>query len=108
MTAARQSTMRARSGRSLRGWTRARPGVLLALAELVVDEGAQRRHGGLLVVTFRLDLDFAAQSGGQHHHAHDALGVDAAAVAAQEDLAAEVPGELAELGRCAGVQAELV
>ena len=27
--------------------------------------------------------------GGQHHHAHDALGIDAPAVAAQEDLAAE-------------------
>ena len=30
-----------------------------------------------------LDLDLAAHAGGQHHHAHDALGIDAPAAAAE-------------------------
>src|SRR4051812_49867630 len=81
---------------------------LLAFAELVVDESDDRRHRLRLVLAFGLDLDLAAETRRQHHHAHDALGIDAAAVPGKEDLAAEAAGQLGELGRRARMQPELV
>ena len=62
---------------------------LLPFAELVVDQRNQGIQGGLLVIAFGLDLDLAAQACGQHHHAHDALGVDATAIARKVHLALE-------------------
>src|SRR6185369_11212780 len=55
-----------------------------------------------------LDHDGGALAGGQHHHAHDALGVHAPAVARQPDLARELARGLGELGRGPRVQAQLV
>jgi hypothetical protein len=52
-------------------------------------------------------LDHGAHAGGQHHHAHDALGVDAA-VARLMNIAGKTAGQLGELGRRAGVQAQLI
>lgn len=81
---------------------------LLAFAELVVHERGDRVVRRLLVGTVALELDLRADARGQHHHAHDALGVHAPAVAADEDLAAERAGQLGQLGRSAGVQPELI
>src|SRR5450432_2664361 len=81
---------------------------LLPFAELVVDECHKRIHRLTLVFALGLDLDLGADPRGQHHHAHDALGIDAPAVAAEENLAAKASRELGELGRRARVQAELV
>ena len=55
-----------------------------------------------------LERHLRALAGGEHHHAHDALGVDAAAVARHRDVALVLRRELRELGRRARVQAELV
>src|SRR5687767_8568678 len=82
--------------------------ILLTFAELVLDQCAQGVHRCLLVLTVGLDFDLAAGTGGQHHHAHDALGVDAAAVAAHVNVALKTARQLGQLGRCAGVQAELI
>ena len=64
--------------------------------------------GDPLVLALGLDLDLGADACGQHHHAHDALGIDAAPVAAQVHLAAETAGQLGQLGRGAGVQTQLI
>ena len=50
----------------------------------------------------------AADAGGQHHHAHDALGIDAAVAAREPDLAGIAARELGELGRGARMQAQLI
>src|SRR4051812_46003032 len=81
---------------------------LLAFAELVVDESDDGGHRLRLVLALRLDLDLGAQACRQHHHAHDALGIDATTVPREEDLAAKAAGQLGELGRRARMQAELV
>jgi hypothetical protein len=81
---------------------------LLAFAELVVDERSDGVGRLLLVLAFGLEFDFGAEAGGQHHDAHDALGVDAAAVAGHEHLALEAAGQFRELGRRAGVKAQLI
>src|SRR5690606_39706705 len=82
-------------------WTlkvmRGRPGSF-AFAELVVDEGQQGRHRLLLALAAGLQRDFRAQAGGQHHHAHDALGVDAPLAAADPHLAGKAAAQLGELG----------
>ena len=44
----------------------------------------------------------------QHHHPHDALGIDAPAVALDPDVAAVLAGHLRQLGRGARMQAQLV
>src|SRR5688500_6278892 len=81
--------------------------ISLPFAELVGDErldGVERRR---LVLALGLELDARAQARGEHHHAHDALGVHAPGVARDEELRLEAPGELGELGRGARVQPEL-
>jgi hypothetical protein len=53
-------------------------------------------------------VTLGADAGGQHHHAHDALGIDAAFAAADPDFAGEAAGQLGQLGRGARVQAQLI
>src|SRR5664279_6170639 len=82
--------------------------LLLALAELVGDElqhGLQSLFGAL---AFRIDDYGRPLAGGQHHHTHDALGIDAAAAPLHPDLAGKGAGKLCQLGRSAGMQPELV
>jgi hypothetical protein len=81
---------------------------LLPLAELVVDQRNNPIHRRLLVAALGFDLDFAAHARGQHHHAHDAFGVNSPAVAAHEDLALKAAGQLGELGRSPRMQAQLI
>ena len=64
-------------------------------SEVVVETNGER---GIRVFAFGVDGDRAAFAGGQHHHAHDALGVDAAVVAAEVDVAGIATGQLGELG----------
>ncbi len=52
--------------------------------------------------------DRRADAGGEHHHAHDALGIDLAATMDQECIALIALQQLHELGRCARMQAKLV
>ena len=63
-------------------------------------------HGLRLVGAIGLDLYVAAHAGRQHHHTHDALGIDAPAVAGHMHIAREATGQLGQLGRRAGVQAQ--
>ena len=67
----------------------ARSAALLPFAELGVDQVAQGRHRLLLIRTFGLDLDLRPEASRQHHHAHDALGVDPATRTRQVNFAAE-------------------
>ena len=58
----------------VRGW--------VALVKLAVgDEGEKRGQGRVRVLAVGVDGHDRALARGQHHHAHDALGVDAASVA---------------------------
>src|SRR5476649_2552486 len=50
---------------------------LLALTEFVVDQRGQRDDAGAFVGAVGFQRDLGALAGGQHHHAHDGLGVDA-------------------------------
>src|SRR5690606_39957216 len=83
-------------------------GMSLPLAEAVGDQLLDRLQGFVFLLALGVDGDRAALGCGQHHHAHDALGVDAAAVALEPDLARKSAGELGELGRGACMQPELV
>jgi hypothetical protein len=62
-------------------------GLLLAFAELVVDQCQQGCVGFLLFGPLAFDLDAGAEAGCQHHDAHDALGIDAPVIAAEVHLA---------------------
>src|SRR5215831_17759988 len=53
--------------------------LLLGLAELGGEEGDHGRERGFLVRAVGLHLDGRAEARGQHHDAHDALGVHAPA-----------------------------
>ena len=75
---------------------------------LVVHQRQQGVHGFLLLRTAGFQLDGGTQPGGQHHDAHDALGVDAALAAAHPDVAGKAACQLGELGRGPGVQAQLI
>src|SRR5690606_31577817 len=81
---------------------------LFAFAELVADQRDQRAQRRIGILADGVDLDAAALSGGQHHYSHDALGVDAPAVARQPDVRLESAGGLGQFGRGARVQAQLV
>ena len=59
-------------------------------------------------VAIGLDGHFRTFAGRQHHHAHDAFGVDAARALAHPDLAFVLAGKLGQLGGCPGVQAQFV
>src|SRR5512134_1853813 len=60
-----------------------------ALPELFHDQLHDRLHRLLLVRAAGLDGHLRALGRGQHHHAHDAFRIDAAAVARQPYLALE-------------------
>src|SRR3569832_299422 len=89
--------------RSARTW-----GPSFALAELVDDQGGDRLEGFLLAFAVRLYDDFAAQARRQHHLAHDALRIHAPVAPAHPDIARITGGELRELRRGAGMQAQLI
>src|ERR1700680_2435707 len=79
-----------------------------ALVELVDEQLLDRRERGFLVGALGLQLDRRAQARGEHHHAHDALGVHAPALALDPDAALEPGRRLGELRRGPRVQPELV
>src|SRR5262245_1535101 len=80
----------------------------LSFAELVGEELLDRVQRRGLVLAVGLELDGGPDPRGQHHHAHDALGVHAPALARDEELRLEARRELRELGRRARVQSQLV
>src|SRR3569623_2060327 len=80
----------------------------LPFAEPVADQREQRVHRFLLALAVGLDRDLGAYTGGQHHDAHDALGIDAARAATEPDVAREAARQLGELGRGARMQAQLI
>src|SRR5437868_5874463 len=71
--------------------------VSFALPEPVRDQRQNRFHSVLLVLAIGFHRDFAAKAGSQHHHPHDALGVDAALAAAHPHVAGVAAGQLGEL-----------
>src|SRR5688500_2751945 len=79
-----------------------------ALAELVREELLDLGDRLGLVGAVGFELDRRPQARGEHHHAHDALRVDAPALARDPDRGSEAPGCLRELGGGARVQPELV
>ena len=80
----------------------------LFLAEAVGDQGREALDGLPLVGAAADDAQPCAARRGQHHHPHDALGVDLAPVAHQPDLALELRGERDEARRGPRVQAQAV
>ena len=62
----------------------------------------------LLIRTIGANGQRRADAGSQHHHAHDALGVDLAAAADQPYGSFESLNKLHQLRRCTCMQAELV
>ena len=82
--------------------------VLLAFAELVVDQRDQGVHRSGFILTIRLNHDSRAFACGEHHDTHNAFGVDAAGVAFKIDFTLEAGGELGEFGGGSGVQAQFV
>src|SRR5579884_4055212 len=59
----------------------------LFFVKLPVEQLLQFRDGGRGVMTFGMDGEAAAGTGGEHHQAHDALAVDLFAVLLDEDVA---------------------
>ena len=87
---------------------RVRHQTLLTFAEPVVVQRNDGTESLRFIRTVGLDLDLTAEACGQHHHAHDALGIDAAPISAHVYVANESPSQLGQLGRRAGVQAQLI
>src|SRR5471032_979690 len=81
---------------------------LLAFAKPVVNQDGERVDASLLVFAISLQCHFGALAGGQHHHAHDGLGIDAARVAGQPHIALELGGQLRKFGGSACMQSQLV
>src|SRR5262245_20761193 len=107
----REGSVRSRRPRTLRGRIpRGAPPPLasLALPELVGEEPLEGVEARGPVLAVGLELDRGAQARGQHHHAHDALGVHAPRLAGDEELGLEGRGDLGELGRGTRVHPQLV
>ncbi len=51
---------------------------------------------------------FASNACGQHHHAHDALGIDAALAFGNPNFTWKTTRQLGQLGRSSGMQAQLI
>ena len=81
---------------------------LLALTELVVDQGYQGLAGIFFTSAIAFDLYRGPQASRQHHHPHDAFGIHAAIITAHMDLAGKTAGQLGQFGRCTCVQAQLI
>src|SRR5690606_21580775 len=81
---------------------------LLVLAEAVREQLGDRLVRRAGVVALDAKANAAAAGRGQHHQAHDALGVYRLAVELDPHLAVEFRGEIDQLRRGAGVQSELV
>ena len=80
----------------------------LALPKFVIDESQQCIHRHLLIRAIGFDDNSAANTSGQHHHAHDAFGVDAALALAHPDLARKAAGEFGQFRGGPGVQAQFI
>ena len=81
---------------------------LLTFAELIVNETRQRVGCRLLIRAVDFDFHNGAYPSSQHHHSHDAFGIDATFVADHEDITLETTSQLGEFGRSSGMQAELI
>ena len=55
-----------------------------------------------------LQVHHGADAGGQHHDAHDALGIHAPLTLGDPDFAWKTAGQLGELGGRAGMQAQFI
>ena len=63
---------------------------------------------GSLALAIGFQRHFRAQTSGEHHDAHDALGVHPAFAARHPDLARKTSRQFGQLGGSAGVQAQLI
>lgn len=82
--------------------------LLFVFAELVAEQRLDIEQSLFGISSSGIHLNRNAQAGSKHHDAHYALGIDALSSAGNENIAAEPAGQLGELGRRAGVQAQLV
>src|SRR3546814_14336561 len=82
-------------------------GLLFVLTEFAVEQVLDfgKRLVGIAARGFQPDSD--ALPGCQHNYPHDALGVDALGAARDEDFAAELAGQLRQLGGRTRMQAQL-
>src|SRR5690606_35381096 len=78
------------------------------LAETRFDEFDERRQRFILVDSVGLDEQRAALSGGQHHDTHDALGIDAPALASHPHFGGKTGRYLGDAGRWPGVYTQIV
>jgi hypothetical protein len=60
-------------------------------------KGRNASIASLSSATVHLDLDLRSQACGQHHHTHDALGVDPSAIAAEMISLLKLPASLVSL-----------
>jgi hypothetical protein len=81
---------------------------LLTFAELVAEQFGESLQRRSFVRATDLDLNLAADAGGQHHHAHDAFPIDAPIVAAQRDFTLEAARQFRKLGGRPRMQSELI
>ncbi len=81
---------------------------LFWFAKTVINELDQRIHGCLFITAIGFQCDFAALAGSQHHHAHDALGIDPATITLDPDFTGMLAGSLRQLSRCAGMQTQFI
>ena len=79
-----------------------------ALSELLRDHGRQRIQRGFRVVANRAQSYRGAAFSREHHHAHDALGIDLEVIAHDGDAALEFPRRLHDLGGRASMYPQLV
>src|SRR3989344_5327128 len=80
----------------------------LVFTKLIINQRNQSFHSRFFVRTVGYYSNLATFAGSQHHHTHDAFGVNASTVALDPNFTVKLTGSLSELGRSAGVQAELV
>ena len=80
----------------------------LTLAKLVRNQRQDGIRRLILALAAGVDDDFAAYACRQHHHAHDAFGVDAALATLHPDFASERSGKLRQFGRRPCMEAKFV
>src|SRR3546814_12387429 len=83
-------------------------GLLFVLTEFAVEQVLDFGKRLVGIAARRFQPDGNALPGGQHHDSHEALGVDPLRPPRNEDFAAELAGQLSQLGRRTGMQPPLV